>query len=79
MSKPKIKVKLNEESPEPVEILAASIPELAQAMKKLNSTRLKRDALVILLHAQSKVGKGEINIILNCLEDLENLFLKKKL
>lgn len=74
----KVNVKFNEENPEPIEIIAQSILELAKAMKKLDSTRLKRDTLVILLSAHSKIGKTDINIILNNLADLENTFLKRQ-
>lgn len=60
----------------PAEIIAQSIVDLAEGMKKLNSTRLTRRAIVLLIHDQSKVGKRDIEIVLNNLEQLEDLWLK---
>lgn len=62
----------------PVEVLAQSIESLAAGMKKLNESRLKRDAIVILLQAQTGVNRGEIRSVLNGLDQLERMWLKPK-
>lgn len=65
------------EDAQPVEIIEQSIVEIAQAMKKINSTRLTRRAIVTLIHANSRVNKGDIEIVLNNLDELERTWLKK--
>jgi hypothetical protein len=75
-----MKPKITQSETEPVapEIMARSIEEIAKAMKTLSATRLKRDAVIILIHARSKVGKREIELVLNNLEELEQIWLKPK-
>lgn len=65
------------EDPMPVEIIEQSIVEIADAMRKINDTRLIRKAIVVLIHYRSKVSMRDIEIVLNNLEDLENDWLKK--
>jgi len=79
MKTQKVIIKKDETNPEPIEIIAKSILDIAEGMKKLNSTRLNREALVTLIWDNSHVPKKEIRIVLNNLEVLESLFLKKKL
>jgi hypothetical protein len=68
----------NPDEPMPVEIIEQAIVDIAAGMKKLNSTRLTRKAIVTLLHASSNVNKGTIEVVLNNLEDLERNWLKSK-
>lgn len=60
------------------EIIERAIMELAAGMKALNKTRLRRATIVTLIHANSRVGKREIELVLNNLDDLENTWLKPK-
>lgn len=60
----------------PAEVIASAIVELAQGMRKLNETRLKRDAIVTLIARSSNVARSTIEIVLNNLEDLERAWLK---
>ncbi|CAM9720545.1 unnamed protein product, partial [Phaeothamnion confervicola] len=62
----------------PVEILITAIVEVAAAMKKIDRSRLRREALVTLIHDSSKIGKPQIRLVLNNLAELEKLFLKPK-
>lgn len=78
MKTPTVIVKQNEQAPEPAEVIASAIVEIANGMKKLNSTRLKRRAIVTLIHENSKIGRGDIEIVLNNLEALEQTWLKPK-
>lgn len=60
----------------PAEIIAMAIVELAQAMKRLSATRLKREAIIALLHESSKLPRKTIALVLNNLESLEETWLK---
>lgn len=67
------------EDPQPAAIMERAIMDLAAGMKRLDSSRLKREAIVLLLHDASRVGKPDIRRILDCMGDLEKLFLKPKI
>lgn len=60
----------------PAKVLAESIAAIARGVKALNQTRLKRRAVVALIHDQSKLSKRDIELVLNNLEELENDWLK---
>lgn len=75
--KKQILVKLDEQNPEPVEVIAKAILEIAEAMKKINASRLTRKAIVALIQANSKLPKSTIEIVLNNLDSLEETWLKK--
>lgn len=64
------------EEPQPIEILQSSIVALAEAFEVFNTTRLKQDTIITLLHDTSKIPKRDIKIILNCLTELKQLYLK---
>lgn len=74
------KQKVEIENPNEIatKVIADSIVDIAQSMKKLSSTRLSRDAIVVLIQDESGYGKNMINRILDNLENLEALWLKKK-
>lgn len=60
-----------------VEILAASIKEIAASMKRINESRLNRRALVILIAADTALGRGVVETVLNSMAYLEQRYLKK--
>jgi hypothetical protein len=60
----------------PIEEVAVAITEMAKAMRRLNSSRLKRDAIVTLIQHRSKVARKTIEIVLNNLEDMDKDYLK---
>lgn len=70
--------KKDEENVVPVEIFEQSIVEMAKAMKKLSETRLKQDALVTLIARTTGESRGSIESVINCLDMLEELYLKPK-
>lgn len=75
----KIEVKQKENAAEvPTEVIAQSIEVISAAMKKLASTRLTRKAIITLLHDDTKLGKYQIELVLNSLDLLEQKWLKKK-
>lgn len=49
---------------------------VAEGMKSLSKTRLSRRAIVTLIQAESKVSKSDIELVLNNLESLEEIWLK---
>lgn len=59
-----------------VEIIAQSIAKIAAAFRALEQTRLSRRALVLLLHDHSKVPRRDIELVLNNLEALDEIYLK---
>jgi len=77
MSKIVVKNK-DEENPVPVEIIAESIEKIAKAMQIINNTRLTRRAIITLIHDHSKVSKKQIEVVLNNLDRLEEIWLKRK-
>ena len=73
-----IKVTQEPENEQPVAVIATAILEISAAMKKIQSSRLKREAIVALIHDRSKINKGVIELVLNNLDQLEETYLKKK-
>lgn len=61
-----------------VEVMERAIVEIGAAMKRMNETRLTRQAIVALIHDRSKVNKGVIELVLNNLDRLEEIWLKPK-
>lgn len=60
------------------EVIERSIEQIAASMRQLDSTRLSRKAIVTLIHANSKVNKRDIELVLNNLTYLEQEWLKPK-
>ena len=72
-----IKIKQEPEKEVPTEVLAQSIVEISQGVRKLRAGRLNDKALRVLLshatgHSQTTVGQ-----VLNALEDLEAHYIRK--
>lgn len=72
-----VTVKQSEGNEVPVEIMAQAICDISQAMKRLSSSRLKREAIVALIKDKSGLTKKVIEIVLSNLESLETTWLKK--
>jgi hypothetical protein len=62
----------------PTEILAESILELSEGIKKVRAGRLNDRALFILLRDATGVGINEIESIVDALENLDRRYLKPK-
>jgi hypothetical protein len=60
------------------ELIAQAIIDIAEGMRRLESSRLSRKALLVLISHQSKVPQRDINIVLNNLLDLERDWLKPR-
>lgn len=74
----KLVIKQDVEKEVPVEILAQSIADIGTAMKRLSGSRLKKEALVVLVSDATGISKRQVTFVLNALDDLENLYLKPK-
>lgn len=77
MNKTKPKLILNDEVPETVEIIAASIVKLSQIGQDLNKSALNERAIVVLLHDLTGLPYREIKLVLNSLAELEKHYTKK--
>jgi hypothetical protein len=75
-NKQTITVKTNEENPEPLELIAASIITIADGIRKINSSRLKKRAVLLLLRDVTGIGMNEIEKIIDCADKLEAHFVK---
>jgi hypothetical protein len=73
----KINVLPGDEPPTP-EVLAQAIVDIAAGLKKLNASRLKSNAVVLLVHEASGVGKPAVRAVLDALATLEQTYLKPK-
>lgn len=60
------------------QIIEESIVQMADAMKRMASTRLSRKTLVVLLMHDTKLGMGTVEQVLDSLENLESKWLKKR-
>ena len=80
MENKKVKIVTKEgEEEAPIEVLQSSIIEIARAFKKVSNSRIKRETLVTLIHSQCNgVGKPDIRVVLEVLDDLEACLLKPK-
>jgi hypothetical protein len=65
----KVTVKQTDE-PVAAEVLATAITSISEGMRRLSNSGLKRKAIIALIHDQSKIGKREIEIVLNNLDSL---------
>lgn len=74
----RVVVKQTPDKEVPVEIIASAIVDIGAAMRKLNASRLSREALVILISHASKVGQRDVRTVLDNLDQLESHWLKPK-
>lgn len=62
--------------PETTEILAEAIVRIGDSVAKLNASGLNRKAIILLLHDATKVGKRDIEVILDALPRLRGWYCK---
>lgn len=68
-----VTVKVNEENPEPLEVLARAVIDVADGFEKIQNSRLQKRAIILLLHDLTGV---RMNDIINVLD--AGVLLKKK-
>lgn len=66
----------DDKAPIAVDIMAAAILDMSHAMKAITNSRLKRDAIVVLIANKTGQYKKTVNDILDNLESLEKDYLK---
>lgn len=73
-----IVIKKDEKNPEPMELIAASIIEISNAFKKMNSSQLKPRTIYLLIKDMTGISMGDIEKVLTAAQLLEKEFLKSK-
>lgn len=73
---PRVKIKKSEDNPETPEILAEAITRIGEAFAKLQESGLNRKAIVILIQAETKLNRTEINQVLNALAQLRGWYCR---
>lgn len=76
MKKETIKIIKNEKEPIPTEIIEQSIVDISEGMKRIQSGRLSRRAITVLIKDACGVSMGDIERVLNSLSSLERIYLK---
>lgn len=78
MSKQKTKVTVSQTPGDEVstEILATAIRDIAEGVRKLTTTRLNRRAILVLIKDATHIDKCVAERVLNCLEQLDQLYCK---
>lgn len=74
----KVAVVQDETNPIVPEVLASAIKKMGDSIKQWERAGLKRSALVALIHDHSSIGKTQINIVLNNMEALEEIYCIKR-
>jgi hypothetical protein len=74
----RVKVVQDELDPVPVELLATSIWDIAEAAKRMEASGLKRDGLVILLAESAGEKRTSVRAVLFALERLADDYLKPR-
>lgn len=75
-----VTIKSNEENPEPIEIIAQSIINVATAFEKISQSRLSKRAVVLLIKdATRNISINDIEVILDVVPRLKDIYLKKVL
>lgn len=72
----RINVGVDPEKEIEADIMEKAIIELASSMRALLTTRLKKEAIITLIHAWSKVNKRDVELVLNNLVQFEEIWLK---
>jgi MinD superfamily P-loop ATPase len=71
-----ITIKTNEENPEPLELIAKSIIDIAQGFERLKSSKLKQRVIVLLIRDKTGVSITDIERVLDVASDLKKHFIK---
>lgn len=62
----------------PVKVLASSIRDIAEGMRKLLNGPLKEETIVLLIHEHTKAPRPIIRMVLNSIPQLSKKYLKEK-
>ena len=79
VNKPTIKIKKDEDNPEPIELLAKSIIQVSDAFEKIQKSNLTERAIIVLLQdgiGPSYINKQQIKLVLDNLPRLKSWYIK---
>jgi len=71
-----VRVQKSAENPEPTIILAEAVTKISDGMTSLLTSGLNKKAIVILLQAETGLGKGTISTVLDALPRLKGWYCK---
>lgn len=71
-----ITVKTNEKNPEPLEVLAQAIIDVASAFEKMNNGRITQHAIIVLLKDSTGLSQRDIKAVLIACENLRRYIRK---
>lgn len=72
----RVHIKKNETKPESKEILAEAIVRIGEAMEKLSKSGLNRRAIITLIQDRTKLGKNDIETVLDALQQLRGWYCR---
>lgn len=75
MSGKRVKV-TKSDPPETTEILAEAIVRISAALEALSKSGLNQEAIIVLIHAKTKIGKKDILCVLNSLRRLKGWYCR---
>lgn len=73
-----ITVKVNEQNPEPLNVIAESIIEVSEAFKRVQSSNLTERAIVLLLQDMTGLSQRDIKSVLEAAPKLSHYYTKKQ-
>ena len=83
----KVTVKLNEENPEPLEIIAEAIIKISESIEVMKKSRLTQHAIILLIHDNCSMIGGKFNKkkpttkqireVIDSIESLKTTYLKQ--
>lgn len=71
-----ITVKTNEVNPEPLELVAKSIIQIAETFEKIKSSPLRQHTVIIILKDMTGLSQRDIKAVLEAAADLKRYALK---
>lgn len=77
MAKQEVKIKKDEQNPEPIELIADSIIQISSAFKKMRDSRLKERAIILLIKDKCNLGISEIQQVLQIAANLDIYYIKE--
>lgn len=72
----RLSLKQDPEKEVPAEVFEQAIVDIGKAMRAISKTRLTREAIVVLIKDKARIDKHVIELVLNNLERLEEIWLK---
>lgn len=74
-----VKILSDQENPEPLEVIAESIIQIADAFTKLNNSKVKQRVIVLLIKDHCRnISVSDIEQILDTIPKLKSLYLKQR-